>query len=297
MDYNTLKYIITVDKYQSISKAAEELYLSQPNISKAIQNIEKEIGFSIFSRTSRGVTTTPEGKELIKKAHKIVNNFDDFAEEFSSKNKQIFSMNIAHPKDIFFQNKVIDMAEEFLDDDKLNINILEGSTEEIIDMILKETVNMGIICSNEHDLAYYKKLLILNGLEFKVNKPLKLKATIHKTNPLSKKKIIDKKELSTLTLITTNTNDHYKYYNEKYHIVLNNNVVKTTIGFNQLALLSKVHNSCLISLPISEKTLNLYDCKMIDLESGIGDWITITIYKKDTKLTKLEERFANIFQS
>ena len=66
MDYITLKYIITVDKYQSISKAAEELYLSQPNISKAIQNIEKEVGFQIFSRTSRGATTTPEGKEFIK---------------------------------------------------------------------------------------------------------------------------------------------------------------------------------------------------------------------------------------
>ena len=295
MDYNTLKYIITVDKYQSISKAAEELYLSQPNISKTIQNVEKEIGFQIFNRTSRGVTTTPEGKEFIKKAHKIVNNFDDFAKEFSTIKKQIFSMNIAHPKDIFFQNKVVDMANEFIDDNKLNVNILEGSTEEVIDMVLKETVNLGIICANEHDLAYYKKLLILNGLEFKVNNPVKLKATIHNTNPLSNKKTLDKEELIALTLITTNTNDYYKYYNEKYHLVLNNNVVKTAIGFNQLTLLSKVPNSCLISLPISEEMLKLYDCKMIDLESGIGDWITIAIYKKETELTQLEQKFINMF--
>ena len=295
MDYNALKYIITVDKYQSISKAAEELYLSQPNISKAIQNIEKEIGFSIFARTSRGVTTTPEGKEFVKKAHKIVNNFDDFAKEFSSMNKQIFSMNVAHPKDIYFQNKVVDIAKDFRDDNKLNINIMEGSTEEVIDMVLKESVNLGIICANEHDLAYYKKLLILNGLEFKVNHSVKLKATIHKTNPLSKKTVLNKDELANLTLITTNTNDYYKYYNEKYHLVLNNNVVKTAIGFNQLVLLSKVPNSCLISLPISDETLKLYNCKMIDLESGIGDWITISIYKKETKLTKLEETFMNIF--
>ena len=47
MDYNSLKYIIAVDKHQSISKAAEELYLTQPNISKAIQMIEKELKFTV----------------------------------------------------------------------------------------------------------------------------------------------------------------------------------------------------------------------------------------------------------
>lgn len=295
MDYTALKYIITVDKYQSISKAAEELYLSQPNISKAIQNIEKEIGFSIFTRTSRGVTTTPEGKEFLKKAVKVVNNFEDFSKEFSSVKKQIFSMNVAHPKDIFFQNKVLDIAEKFSSENKIHINVLEGATEEIIDMILKDVVNLGIICVNEHDLAYYKKLLMLNNLDFKVNQPIKLKATMNRSNPLTRKKYVDKIELGSQTLITTNTNDYYKYYNEKYHLVLSNNVVKTSIGFNQLALLSKVPNSCLISLPISDEILKLYDCKMIDLESGIGDWITLFVYKKTATLTKLELEFTNMF--
>ena len=68
MDLNLLKYVIATDKNQSISKAADELYVSQPNISKAIQIVEKEIGFPIFTRTSRGVTTTNEGKAFIKKA-------------------------------------------------------------------------------------------------------------------------------------------------------------------------------------------------------------------------------------
>ena len=104
MDYNSLKYIITVDKHQSISKAAEELFLTQPNISKAIQNIEKETGIEIFTRTSKGVITTPQGKEFIKKAVKITNNFDEFVREFSMSNQAIFNMNIAHPKDVYFQN-------------------------------------------------------------------------------------------------------------------------------------------------------------------------------------------------
>ena len=295
MDYISLKYIITVDKFQSISKAADELYLSQPNISKAIQNVEKEIGFQIFIRTSRGVTTTPEGKEFIKKAVKIVHNFDDFTKEFQSISTQIFNMNIAHPKDIYYQNKVIDMAKKFEKEESLNVNVLEGTTEEIIDMVLKEIVNLGAIGVNEHDLAYYRKLLILNNLDFTIKEPVKLKATFHKSNPICDKTNLSKHDLISQTLITTNTNDYYKYYNEKYHMVLSSNVIKTTVGFHQIALLTKTENSYLLSLPLSQDVLDLYDCKSIDLNTGVGDWITIFIYKKTSELTNLEKEFISAF--
>ena len=295
MDYNSLKYIIIVDKYESISKAAEELYLSQPNISKAIQNVEKEIGFQIFSRTSRGVKTTPEGKEFIKKAVKIVKNFDEFAQEFKTINTQIFNLNIAHPKDIFFQNKIMGVAKNFKDEETLNINILEGSIEEIIEMVLKEIINLGVICVNEFDLAYYKKLLILNNLDFKIKEPLKLTATFHNSNPIIHKSIMNKHDLVNLTLITTNTNDYYKFYNEKYHLVLSKNVIKSPVGYNQIDLLSRVENSYLISLPLSEELLNMYNCKSVILETGVGDWVPLFIYKKNTRLTTLEEEYIKLF--
>lgn len=295
MDYNTLKYIITVDKYESISKAADELYLSQPNVSKAIQNTEKEVGFQIFTRTSRGVKTTPEGKEFIKKAQKIVKNFEAFAHEFKSFNKQLFNLNIAHPKDIFFQNKIMGVTEKFKDEETLNINILEGSIEEIIDMVLKEIVNLGVICVNEYDLAYYKKLLILNNLDFKIKDPLKLMATFHKSNPISQKSTMNKHDLENQTLITTNTNEYYKFYNEKYHLILSKNVIKSPVGYNQVELLSKVENSYLISLPLSNELMNLYNCKTKILDTGVGDWIPMFIYKKNATLTTLENEYINLF--
>lgn len=295
MDYNLLKYIIVVDKHQSISKAADELFLTQPNISKAIQTVEKEIGFQIFARTSRGVTTTQEGKEFIKKAVKIVKNFDDFTKEFTTTTQQIFSMNIAHPKDVYFQNKIIEMAEKFNKGKDININISEGTTEEIIEMVLKEEINCGVICVNEHDLAYYRKLLILNNLDFTTKKSLKLKVTFHSSNPLSKETFIDKTILANQTLITTNTNDYYKYYNEKYHLVLSKNVIKSSVGYNQVALLSKVENSYLISLPLSKELLDLYNCKSATLNTSIGDWVVIFVYKKDVILTELEKEYMNLF--
>ena len=294
MDYNSLKYIIMVDKHQSISKAADELFLTQPNISKAIQTVEKEIGFQIFARTSRGVTTTQEGKEFIKKAVKIVKNFDDFTKEFTTTTQQIFSMNIAHPKDVYFQNKIISMAEKFTNGKDININISEGTTEEIIEMVLKEHVNFGVICVNENDIAYYRKLLILNNLDFTTRKTLKLQATFHSSNPLSKEPFIDKEILANQTLITTNTNDYYRFYNEKYHLVLSHNVIKLNVSLNQLAILKEVPNSYLLSLPLADDMLKLFDCKSINLDYGIGDWVTLVIYKKTAILTELEKQFLEL---
>ena len=294
MDYNLLKYIIIVDKHQSISKAAEELYLTQPNISKAIQSVEKEIGFPIFARTSRGVTTTQEGKEFIKKAIKIVKNFDDFTKEFTTTTQEIFNMNLAHPKDVYFQNKIIDIASKFNTNKEININILEGTTEEIIEMILKEHINFGIICVNEHDIAYYRKLLMLNNLDYTTKKSLKLKATFHSSNPIAKETYVDKSTLSSQTLVTTNTNDYYRFYNDKYHMVLSKNVIKLNVSLNQLAILQKVPNSYLLSLPISDNILKLFDCKSIDLDYGIGDWIPLIVYKKTAILTELEKQFIEL---
>lgn len=295
MDYLSLKYIITVDKFQSISKAAEELYLSQPNISKTIQNIEKEIGFEIFTRTSRGVKTTPKGKEFIKKASKLIKGFEDFTSEFKSVNTQIFNLNIGCPKDIFFQNKFIEISQKFSSESNLNVNMTEGTNEEIIDLVLKDIVNLGLIVVNENDLAYYRKLLILNNLDSTVKSTLKLQATFHKSNPLVACTGVSKYDLSTQTLITTNTNDYYKYYNEKYHLVLSKNVIKSSVGYNQVALLSKVENSYLISLPLSKDLLDLYNCKSTTLNTSVGDWVVIFVYKKDVILTELEKEYMNLF--
>jgi len=49
-----------------MNKAAQNLFISQPNLSSSIANLEKELGIYIFNRTSRGVQVTQDGKVLIK---------------------------------------------------------------------------------------------------------------------------------------------------------------------------------------------------------------------------------------
>ena len=63
------------------------------------------------------------------------------------------------------------------------------------------------------------------------------------------------------------------------------------VSFNQLAMLEKTTNSCLISFPLPIEKLNQFNCKMIDFDNSIGDWIIIAIYKKNIQLTESELKF------
>ena len=59
-----LKYVITVASSQTISKAAEELYITQPSLTASIKELENEIGITIFQRTNKGIVLTMEGKNF-----------------------------------------------------------------------------------------------------------------------------------------------------------------------------------------------------------------------------------------
>lgn len=295
MDYNSLKYVITVHKHQSISKAAEELFLSQPNISKSIQKLEKEIGIIIFQRTSKGVNTTVEGKEFIKRAQELIKMFDDFSEEFSKSKTSLFSLNITHPQDNFYYSKVAEFMTEFQNEKDININIFDGTMEEIIDKVIKETTNLGIICVNQFELAYYKRLLQLNNLEFIIKEPLKLKVIASAKNPLIKQNFADINILKNQTIIVNNSNNFHDYYSEKYQLFFGNNIVKIPGGINQLLTLNKLPNSYIISLPLPDEILKKYNCKMIDFVSNNNEWQIIFTYKKTTILTEKEKKLISYF--
>ena len=66
-----LKYAVEVEKTGSITRAAERLYMGQPNLSKAIRELEDSLGITIFRRTSKGVVPTREGAVFLGYAKSI----------------------------------------------------------------------------------------------------------------------------------------------------------------------------------------------------------------------------------
>lgn len=82
MKLSHLRYIIEVAKTGSITRAAQNLYMGQPNLSKAIKDMETELGFTVFTRSSKGVVPTQRGAELIRRADELLEKADCFEEDY-----------------------------------------------------------------------------------------------------------------------------------------------------------------------------------------------------------------------
>ena len=72
MRLEQLQYIVEIDKTKSISKAAKNLYITQPSISAAISALEKELNIKIFERNKNGVEPTPEGERIVFLAREVL---------------------------------------------------------------------------------------------------------------------------------------------------------------------------------------------------------------------------------
>lgn len=84
MELRELRYFLAVAREQSISKAAEALFVTQPNLSRQMQNLEKEIGRPLFVRGSRKITLTEAGRLLYKRAEEIIDLYNKTESELNS---------------------------------------------------------------------------------------------------------------------------------------------------------------------------------------------------------------------
>ena len=111
---NTLyfKYAVEVEQTRSITQAAENLFMAQPNLSKAIKELEDSLGIIIFERNSKGVTPTKKGMEFLEYAKNILVQLNKMEALASEDNGQRQYFNIAIPRGSYIANGFINFVSE-----------------------------------------------------------------------------------------------------------------------------------------------------------------------------------------
>ena len=77
-----LNYFITIAETKSLNKAADLLYVSQPSLTSAMKELEKELGITLFFRSGRGVTLTNDGAEFLLYARQIYGQYENVLEKY-----------------------------------------------------------------------------------------------------------------------------------------------------------------------------------------------------------------------
>ena len=84
MNIQQLRYVVAIANSGTFREAAEKMYVSQPSLSISVRDLEKELGFKIFRRTSSGTFLTRRGMEFYEKAQELVKGFDIFQNQYAN---------------------------------------------------------------------------------------------------------------------------------------------------------------------------------------------------------------------
>ncbi len=220
MTLQQLKYLVTVADCGNITEAAEKLFISQPSLSAAIHNLEKEMGVTAFVRSNKGVTVTAEGEELLSYARMLLEQSEIMQEHFGGGKRRTPKFSVSCQHYSFAVNAFVDLIKEF-DADRYSFTIRETMTGEIIEDVANGKSEIGVIYLSEHNEDVISKLIKNNNLLFEEMYVADPHVFISKEHPLANSKIITVEDLQPYPyLVYEQGNKNSFYFSEEFLSVL-----------------------------------------------------------------------------
>ena len=143
MEFRQLESFCAVVRYQSFTKAAEKLYISQPTISTHIRMLEQEFNSRLIIRTTKNIEITPHGKELFACAQKIFTLKNDLIQKWSEKNKKIIRIGASTiPADYILPEVLPLFCQKYPD---IQLHIHQNDSGNILQSILNGKFTIGMV--------------------------------------------------------------------------------------------------------------------------------------------------------
>lgn len=211
MTLTQLHYIITIAEEKSLNKAAEQLYVSQPSLTSAVKELEKELGITLFYRSGRGVTLTNDGMEFLLYAKQIYSQYESVLEKYGKGGAQKKKFGVSTQHYSFAVKAFVDMAKKF-DMARYEFAIRETRTEEVIHDVSAMKSEIGVLYLCDFNRKAVGKLLKSAGLEFHHLIDCQAYVYIWKGHPLAKEPSICFEQLSTYPCLSFEQGDHSSFY-------------------------------------------------------------------------------------
>ena len=211
MTLQQLHYAIVISETGSMNKAAERLYIAQPSLTGAMQELERELGITIFHRSGRGVTLTNDGQEFIDYARQVYHQYETLAEKYAHPNelKKKFGVTTQHYS--FAVKAFVEMAKSF-DTAKYDFAIRESKTREVIDDVASLRSEIGILYLSDFNRNVITKILRANDIEFHELMDCKAYVFLWKNHPLADRTEIHGEELSDYPFLSFEQGGNDSFY-------------------------------------------------------------------------------------
>ena len=292
-----LKYALEVDKTRSINKAAENLYMGQPNLSRAIKELEDSLGFTIFKRTTKGISPTPKGEEFLRHANHILAQIDEMEEKFkgSDDSRQTFSISV--PRTNYIGDAFTSFVEQLDKTSEIELYYRETNSLRAITNILQADYRLGIIRYQTSFEQYFSTMLHEKDLTAEIVYEFTHMVVISENSPLAQKDYLEISDLSKCIEIA-----HADPYVPSLPLVdvkkaeLSDFVNKRIFVFeraSQTNLLHSVPDSFTWEAPIPDSVLKQRGLTMRRCPANKKKYRDVLIYRKGTHMSAVDKLFLD----
>ncbi len=211
MTLQQLKYAVMVAEMGTITEAADKLYISQPSLTNAIRELEKEMNIQIFNRTNKGINISKEGEDFLGYARQVLEQAAILEDKYKGRDggKKQFCISTQHYS--FAVNAFVDLIKEY-GQDEYDFSIRETQTYEIIDDVAQMRSEIGILFLNDFNEAVIRKILKSHDLEFHELFVAKPHVFISRKHPLANEMMITNEQLMPYPYLSFEQGEHNSFY-------------------------------------------------------------------------------------
>lgn len=302
MNIQYLKYALEVAKQKSISKASRSLYMGQPNLSRAIKELEEELGITIFERNSKGIIPTPDGEEFLQYAKRILLQIDEVEEIYRVGKKKKSHFSACVPRAGYTAYAFAELSKSIDTSNPAEIFYKETNSMRTINSVLKGDYNLGIIRYQTTFEKYFESLFLEKNLVAETITEFSYVLAMSANNPLATKENIQPEDLSeyieiahadpyvpSLPVIDVKKAEMSEYVDKRIYVFER---------ASQYMLLESVPNTFMWISPLPDEMLNQHN--LIEKECTFSNkkYKDVLIYRKDYKLSELDKMFiANVHKA
>lgn len=290
MRIQQLHYIVKIVETGSMNEAAKQLFITQPSLSNAVRDLEREMGIEIFIRNPKGITLTKDGVEFLSYARQILEQTALLEERYKSKNtnRELFSVSSQHYA--FVVNAFVSLLEG-TDMSRYELFLRETRTYEIIDDVKNFRSEIGVLFLNSYNHDVLTKMFDDNHLTYTNLFRTRPHIFVSKNNPLASKKLVTMEDLEEFPYLSYDQGIHNSFYfseeifsqiRHKKSIVVSDRATlfNLLIGLNGYTIATGILNS------------NLNGDNIVSIPLDVEDMIDIVYIRHEkANLSKMGERF------
>ena len=288
MNMKHIQYMVEIERVRSISQAAENLYIGQPNLSRILREVEESIGFPIFLCTNHGVVPTDRGATFLQHARNILREMDSI--QTLNPNQLIEDrLRVCIPRSAVSFQFVADFIKSVCEDRNIRMEVRECHARRCVEMLSDGDAEIGIIRFREGYENYFQEIATAKKLTFRLLSSYEDKILMHKDHPLASCDKIKSDMLSVYVQIEHGDNFFLPQKNDD----VVRSQIYTVDRQAQMTLLTTVRESFMWTVPQDKKILQMYDLVEKSCSGYTRRYTEALLYNHQHAMNQIEAAFLD----